>query len=153
MRTLHSGNRRGFSFMELMVVLTVIGIMLAVVLPYLRNATGKTAARSAADAVVALHARARMAAITRGRTAKLVIPSGANKALVIAGKVTTTGIDTLGKVVDLASQYGVTITSTSDTIAFSPRGIGNLTSSITIIISKAGFSDTLKVSRGGRLSR
>jgi hypothetical protein len=67
--------------------------------------------------------------------------------------VTTTGIDTLGKVVDLASQYGVTITSTSDTISFSPRGIGTFNSSITIIISKAGFSDTLKVSRGGRLQR
>lgn len=139
--------------MELMVVLTVIGIMLAVVLPYLRNATGKTAARSAADAVTALHARARMAAIRRGRTAKLVIPSGTNTALVIAGKVTTTGIDTLGKVLDLAEQYGVTITSTSDTIAFSPRGIGNMGSSITIIITKAAFSDTLVVSRGGRLKR
>ena len=63
MRNLSSRNRRGFSFMELMVVLAVIGVMLAVVLPYLRNATGKTAARSAADAVTALHARARMAAI------------------------------------------------------------------------------------------
>lgn len=139
--------------MELMVVLAVIGIMLAVVLPYLRNATGKTAARGAADAVVALHARARMAAIQRGRTAKLVIPAGTNKALVVATKVTSTGIDTLGNVLDLAGQFGVTVTSTSDTIAFSPRGIGNMGSSITIIISKSGFSDTLVVSRGGRLTR
>jgi Tfp pilus assembly protein FimT len=139
--------------MELMIVVTIMGLMLAVALPYLHNQTSKTAARSAADAVTALHARARMAAISRGRTAKLVIPAGTNKVLVVAGKVATAGLDTLGHVVDLAGQYGVTITSTSDTIAFSPRGIGNFGSAITIIISKSGFSDTLIVSRGGRLKR
>jgi len=153
MRNQHVQSQLGFSFMELMVVITVIGIMLAVALPYLRTSTSKASARGAADAVTALHARARMAAISRGRTAKLVIPAGTNKVLVIASKVTTTGIDTLGKVVDLAGQYGVTITSTSDTVSFSPRGIGTFNSAITIIISKSGFSDTLRISRGGRLSR
>jgi prepilin-type N-terminal cleavage/methylation domain-containing protein len=153
MRKLTVPGRRGFSFMELMVVVTMIGIMLAVALPYLRSSTSKASARGAADAVTALHSRARMAAISRGRSAKLVIPSGTNKVLVIASKVTTSGIDTLGKVVDLAGQYGVTITSTSDTVSFSPRGIGTFSSLITIIISKSGFSDTLKISRGGRLQR
>jgi len=153
MRNLIVSRRRGFTFMELMVVLAMIGIMTAVAIPYLRSSTSKGAARGAADAVTALHARARMAAIQRGRSAKLVIPSGTNRVLVVANKVTTSGVDTLGKVLDLAGQFGVTITSTSDSIPFSPRGIGNLGSSITIIISKSGFSDTLRISRGGRLSR
>jgi prepilin-type N-terminal cleavage/methylation domain-containing protein len=146
-------SRRGFSLMELFVVLTMIGLMLAIALPYLRTQTSKTAARGAADAVTALHARARMAAIQRGRTAKLVIPSGSNKAYIVASKVTSSGVDTLGSILDLAAQFGVTITSTSDSIPFSPRGIGNLGSSVTIIITKGTFADTLKVSRGGRLSR
>ncbi len=50
-------------------------------------------------------------------------------------------------------QYGVTVTSTRDTIGFSPRGLGNFSESVTIIISKAGFSDTLTVAKGGRLKR
>jgi prepilin-type N-terminal cleavage/methylation domain-containing protein len=153
MRNQSLRNRRGFSLMELFVVIVVIGLMLDVALPYLRTSTTKGAVRGAADAVTALHAVARMGAIQRGRTAKLVIPSGANTAFVVANKVTSSGVDTLGKVLNLASQFGVTITSTSDTISFSPRGIGSFSSAITIIISKSGFSDTLKVSRGGRLQR
>lgn len=153
MRTHSRLTSRGFTFMELMVVVAVIGIMLAVALPYLRTSTVKGAVRGAADAVTALHAAARMSAIQRGRTAKLVIPSGANKAFIVATKVTSTGIDTVGKVLNLASQFGVTITSTSDTIAFSPRGVSTNGSSVTIVISKSTFYDTLKVSRGGRLLR
>jgi len=153
MRTQFVRHETGFTVLELLTVVLIIGAMLAVAIPYLSKQTGKTSARGAADAVAALHAAARMGAIQRGRTASLVIPTGTNKALVVANKVTSSGLDTLGKVVDLAGQFGVTVTSTSDTISFSPRGIGNMSSSVTIIISKQGFSDTLRVSRGGRLSR
>ena len=153
MRTHPERRDGGFTLIEMLVVIMVIGALMAVALPYLRTGTNKSAARGAADAIAALHAVARAAAIQRGRTANLVIPSGTNKALVVASKVTSSGVDTLGRVVDLAGQFGVTVTSTSDSIGFSPRGIGRNSSSVRIIISKSGFSDTLTVSPGGRLKR
>jgi prepilin-type N-terminal cleavage/methylation domain-containing protein len=151
---IHRRNRtRGFSLIEVLVVLTLVAAMMAIAVPYFKNTTAKAGARTAADAIVALHARARAGAILRGRTANLVLASGTNKAVVVAAKVTGSGVDTLGKVVDLAAQYGVTVTSSSDSIGFSPRGLGTNVSTVTIVITKSGFSDTLKVSRGGRMKR
>jgi len=128
--------------------------MMGVAIPYFRNTTSKAGARAAADAIEALHARARAGAISRGRTATLVLKGTTDTAVVVVGKVgTTTGVDTLGKVVALGVQYGVTVRSSNDSIQFSPRGLGTNASSVTIVISKSGFSDTLVVSRGGRMKR
>src|SRR5712692_6776096 len=151
MRTQRRSVTRGFTLMELLTVLAVVAVMMAVAIPYFGKTVVKAAVRSAADAIVALHARARAGGINRGRTANLVLH--ANTAVVVATKVSGSGVDTLGKVVDLAGQYGVTVTSTVDSIGFSPRGLGTNSSAVTIIISKSSFSDTLTVAKGGRLKR
>jgi Tfp pilus assembly protein FimT len=138
---------------EVLVVLTLVAAMMAIAVPYFRSTTAKAGARSAADAIVALHARARAGAIQRGRTATLVLKDSTNKAVVVVGKVTGSGVDTLGKVVDLAGQYGVTVRSSSDSIGFSPRGLGTNSSVVTIVVTKSSFSDTLTVAKGGRMKR
>lgn len=153
MRTVPIRRERGFSFIELMVVLLMIATLVGVALPYFRNVSSKTAAREAGDAIAALQASARMSAIQRGRSTALRIPASTNKAYVTAVKVTSSGIDTVGKVVDLNEQYGVTVSSTSDSIGFSPRGIGNLGSTVTIVITKGAFAESLTIAVGGRLKR
>lgn len=144
---------RGFTLVEVLMVIVIIGAVLAITLPSFRTSTVKSAVRGAADAISSLHAVARAAAIRRGRTADLVLPSGSNVAVVVAAKVSGSGLDTIGAVTDLAKRFGVTVTSSKDTVAFSPRGIGNIGSTITIILSKSTFAETLTVAPGGRLKR
>jgi len=144
---------RGFTLIEMVIVIVLIGALLAVAIPRLVGATDKTSVRSAKDAISALNAVAKSAAIQRGRTARLVLVSGSGTALVVAAKTTGTGVDTVGKVENLNSRFGVSFTTTQDTISYSPRGIGSNPTGTTIIVSKGTFSDTVTVTAAGRLQQ
>lgn len=153
MNTYRRDRPRGFSLIEVLIVLTLVAAMMAVALPYFRSTTAKAGARTAADVIVALHARARTGAILRGRTATLVLKGTTDTAVVVVGKVSGSGVDTLGKPVALAAQFGVTVRSSSDSIGFSAHGLGTNSSAVTIVITKSGFADTLTVAKGGRMKR
>lgn len=144
---------RGFTLVEILIVVVLIGIMLAVGIPYFRTGTLKGDLRSGADAIASLHSVAKQTAIQRGRTARLVMDATANTVVVVATNAAGTGLDTVGRVENLNDRYGVTFTTTTPTLIFTPRGIGAETSGTTIIVSKQSFSDTLTISAAGRLVR
>jgi prepilin-type N-terminal cleavage/methylation domain-containing protein len=144
---------QGFTLVEILIVVVLIGIMLAVGIPYFRTGTVKGDLRSGADAIAQLHAVAKQTAIQRGRTARLVMNAGANTVVVTATNAAGTAQDTVGKVEDLNSRFGVTFTTTNATLVFTPRGIGGESAGTTIIVSKAGFADTITISAAGRLLR
>jgi Tfp pilus assembly protein FimT len=138
----------------MVIVVVLIGVLLTVALPYFRSSTIRADVTGAMDAVSAVHAVAKATAIQRGRTTRLVmLHSSTYKILVIATKVTGTGVDTIGQVQDLGARFGVTYTTTRDTLTFTPRGIGLDLSGTTVIISKGAILDTLTISAAGRLSR
>jgi prepilin-type N-terminal cleavage/methylation domain-containing protein len=145
-------SERGFTLVEMVVVVVLIGVLLTVSLPYFRGATLKSDVRAAGDAISSLHAVAKAAAIQRGRIARLVLLSADSKALVVADRVGG-GLDTVGVVEDLGSRFGVSFTTTQDTLAFTPRGIGTALSGTTIVVTKSDVSDTITVSAAGRLTR
>ena len=153
MRTHAALSHPGFTMIEMLMVIVLIGALLAISLPYFRSSTAKSSVRGAADVIASLHSLARTAAVQRGRTARLVVPTGGNKALVIALKATGSGVDTVGSVADLAQMFGVTVTTTRDTVTFSPRGIGSDLTATTIIVTKGSFADTITVAAGGRLTK
>lgn len=144
---------RGFTAVEMVIVIVLVGIMMAVAIPYFRGATTKGAVGGAMDAISSLHAVARATAIQRGRTARLVLLTSASTALVVANSSSGTGVDTVGSVENLGSRFGVTFTTTRDTLTFTPRGVGSDLSGTTIIVAKSGFQDTITVSAAGRLTR
>lgn len=145
---------RGFTLIEMVIVVVLIGVLTTVALPFFRRSTVRADVSGAMDAVSAVHAVAKATAIQRGRTTRLVMQhSSAYKVWVIATKVTGTGVDTIGRVEDLGSRFGVTYTTSRDTLTFTPRGIGADPSGTTVIISKGGILDTLTISAAGRLSR
>lgn len=144
---------RGFTLIEMLMVISIVGIMMTVALTYFRTGTVKASVRGAADAVAALHSVARNSAIQRGRTARLVFIASSNTVLVVAIKASGSGLDTIGKVEDLGTRFGVTFTTTTDTLVFTPRGVSSNTSGTTVIISKGTARDTVTVSAAGKLAR
>ena len=144
---------RGFTLIEILMVLVVVGIMMRIGLPFLRTGTNKSSVRGAMDAVASMHARAKAIAIQRGRIAGIVMNPSAGTMFIAARNTGGTAWDTVGRVENMRNRFGVTFTTTQNAIAFSPRGIGADVAATTIIITKSGFSDTLISSVGGRLIR
>ncbi len=147
-----TGRGRGFTLIEILVVVTMVGALLVVAIPFFRNATSKQSVRSAMSALASMHARAKSVAIQRGRSASLVLDAGAGTAVITS--TTVAGVtDTVGNVEDMVARFGVSFSTTQSPLTFSPRGIGTNNAGTTIIISKSGFSDTIAVSAAGRLMR
>lgn len=142
---------RGMSALELIIVIVMIGVLSAVAYPKLRYATTSAGVRGAMGAITTLHSVARNAAVLRGRVSVLVLKGSTSQAMVILKNAGTTRVDTVGKVEDLNARFGVTLRSTSDSVIFTPRGIGANPSNITVIATRATYADTLVISVAGRL--
>ena len=151
----HRRDLRGFTLAEMMIVVVVIGAMLAFGLPRFKTSTIKADVRGAMDAVAALHALTKTSAIQRGRVTQLVMDRSNTTMVVVANKVTGAGVDTVGRVQNLFSRFGVRFTTipTRDTLIFTPRGIGTESSDTRIVVGKSGFLDTLLISSAGRIMR
>jgi prepilin-type N-terminal cleavage/methylation domain-containing protein len=147
-------NRRGFTLIEMLIVVALVSVLSAFSLPYLRDGQAKSGVRGATSAIASYHAIARNAAISRGRTAVLVVKAAAPASmLVVLRRSGTNVVDTVGTVENLFDRFAVTLTTSGDSLVFSPRGIGYGTSTITIIAARGGVADTLAVSGAGRLIR
>ena len=145
----------GFTLIEMLMVVVVIGAMLAFALPRFRNSTKQGDVRGSLDAMAAMHNIARQTSIQRSRVTRLVIDRTNGTMVVVANKVSGTGVDTVGKVQNLLSRFGVTLSSspTRDTLTFTPRGLGTEANNTLLISTKSGFSDTLTISSAGRRIR
>ena len=147
--------RAGFTLIEILLVIVLVGIMMTVAIPYLRTSSSKTNVRGAADTISRLYSTARATSIQRGKVAWLVLNHTANTVMVIAKRVNATGIDTIVKPENLNTRYSVTFTDSSDSLVFTPRGIGaNLTPTTVIITSTTqGIVDTVVIYPTGKIKR
>ena len=153
-RHAESSGHRGFTMIEIMIVVVIAGLMLRIALPYIRVRMAKANITGSLSAITSLHALARTSAIQKGRTAVLVVNHATGTALVILRRTgSATVVDTVGSVVNLTSRWGVTVTTTSDSTVFTPLSIGTGSANNTITVSKGGFSQSLVISAAGRLLR
>jgi prepilin-type N-terminal cleavage/methylation domain-containing protein len=147
-------SRHGFTAIEMLIVMVLIGLLSAVALPYLRTGPSKASVNGATSAIAGYHAIARNAAISRGRVAVLVIKAAAPATvLVVLRRTGSTAVDTVGAVENLYSRFSVTLSTTSDSLIFTPRGIGIGSSTTTVIATRGTVADTLTISGAGRLIR
>lgn len=144
---------RGFSAIEIVIVMVMAGILTAVAVPFIRNSTVKSSITGAMSAIASYHGMARNASIERGRSAVLVLNAASASVLVVLRRSGSTAVDTVGRVENLDSRFGVSFTTTADSVIFSPRGMGTAASSTTVIVSRRGFADTLVIAAAGRLLR
>lgn len=150
----------GFSLIEALIVVTLIGLLAALVFPTLSGARAKADLAAARDAFAATHALARQVAGQYGRLARIRIDPAANRFWVTVDTSTVPdrpAWDTIGPPVDVAARFGgVRLDSNRRTLCFDPNGLGTAAlecelPNATVIFQRQQFADTVTISRLGRL--
>ncbi len=147
------GNRQfnGFSLIEMLVVMTVVGILTAVALPRLQGAVIRQSVQGAKLTVATHVARARGTAAGRGCPAVMHLVDGVDaRVWVTSCPMTGGGIDTLGMVDPISRRLDVAVTATADSIIFSPIGLVMSTGWFAVRFARGGEVDSLAVSPLGR---
>lgn len=147
------GNR-GFSFIEMLVVFIIVGIVVAFGLPRLRDSLEKSNVRSAKAGMATLVAKARAAAVSRGCTATMKFTSGTTGTVAISVcTVAGGGTQILGGVDSLAARYKVTMTPSVDSLRFDARGLSVGYSGMTVRFSSNAASDSVIINPLGKVVR
>ena len=138
--------RTGMTAIEVAITLSVIAIMLGVVVPSAARLRDGIAVRNATAEAVAAFAVARQSAIVRGARAELAIDDPPGNITVTVG-----GESVMRR--DLEGSYGITLTTTRDSTAYSPLGLGHGVANLRMVIEKGRVAETIFVSREGRVRR
>lgn len=149
------GNR-GFSFIEMLVVFIIVGVVVAFGLPRLRDSLEKSNVRSAKAGMATLVAKARAAAVSRGCTSTMNLTSGTSGTVAISVcTVGGGGTQVLGGVDSLAARYKVTMTSSASSMQFDPRGLSVNYSGMTVRFSNTSgtVSDSVIINPLGKVVR
>ena len=139
-------DRRGFTMIEMLVVVVLIGIITLMIFPLVRDMNIKNDVRSARSAVSALYVKARSTAIATSRPTTL---KTANDSLWLTQSIGGVQTVVAGSTEKLNSRYGVTVTTSGD-ISLTPTGLVT-TGTDTITVTKSGVSQRFIVSGYGRV--
>jgi Tfp pilus assembly protein FimT len=138
--------RRGYSSVQMLVVLAIIAVLCVISIPRLSDARDRSAVRGAATQVVTAFALARSAAVLRASRVAVVIDPELATLRVLAESETL-------HVRALRPEFGVTLTATRDSVAYGPTGRGYGAANSSIILRRGSAADTVLVSRLGRVRR
>jgi len=140
----------GFTFIEMMIVFVVLGIMLSIMVKSVRGTWVASSRRSGSREVTAYLVLARTIALQESRRAWLVRSGDVLKILVDSSGTPVQ----LRTSIDVAQRYGATLTaSPKDTIQFDPRGfVANVTQTPKLIVKIGAVADTLCVTGLGRIT-
>jgi prepilin-type N-terminal cleavage/methylation domain-containing protein len=136
--------RRGFSLLELVLVLAVVGLLFGIALPRLAGAVDHIEVESAANHLRAAHQRARIMAVTRSQVLVLTIQADS---LVIRPRGQASPLWTE----DGPTATGVTLEGPARQFTFSPVGLTLGFSNATLRLSRGSATRTIVISRLGRV--
>jgi len=137
---------RGHTLAEMLIVLTVVGILTTICLPAFGSLRDSAAVHGAATELMAELAVARHTAILRG--IRVAVRIDAPRAAVSVHAENDTILAR-----SLRTDHGVTLRTTRDSIAYAPTGLGYGASNTTVVLHRGRATDTVVVSRLGRARR
>ncbi len=156
LQTTTGPDRQGFTLIEVMVAVVIVGLMLGIGIPRMRELTIHSDTRSAKSSLVTWINRAKSAAIETSRQTTFNVNSNRVWVTATPRLVTLAGstADTIARVDDFNTRYGVTVTPNT-TITFDIRGLPTLAmgAATTIVVTKQGIKDSIIVSAYGRVQK
>jgi len=145
-------NKRGFSFIEMLVVMILIGIIASLAIPRLRGSLEKQNIRSAKALLATLVATARAVAVQRGCSATLNMT-------VDSVWVTACGVNPVAASVQVGTkklvgeEFQVTLSPTAASIVYDPRGIQTQFLTTTVSIIGPTYRDSVIINQLGKVVR
>ena len=144
-------NRRGFSLIELLIVIVLIGAISSFAIPMIRRGMEARRVSGARIAITTMNAKARALAVQRSRQVRFVVTGNEIRLLSLHP---VTGAMTVVEQRNLNTVYGVSVASTRDTLYYDPRGIGLQNSSTTMVVARpGGFADTVVITSLGGIQQ
>ena len=139
---------RGFTALELLVVLFIVGVLAAVGWPRLGDALDRVAADRAAVDVTAALAVARNGAVLHSTRARLLITPDTLAVDRWEGGGWAPWWRTLGP-----AHHGVSLAVSNPIVTFGPTGIGWGLANTTVTLQRGSHVETITTSRVGRVKR
>ena len=140
----HRRRPNGFSLLEVTLVVTILGLLLALAVPRLAAMRDAAAVRAAVGEIGSTFALARASSIARRAITAVVIDTAAGE-LVVRSSGETIARRTIQR------SYGVGLRVNRDSVVYDSRGLGYGVSNVTLLVRRGTFVDTLSMSRLGRL--
>ncbi len=147
---MQSSQNRGFTFVEMLIVMIIAGLIYAISVKSVRGAFAAGERRSATREVTSYLFRARTIGVQQSRRAWLVRSGNILKVIVDSSGTKVQ----VGTQIDMNARHGVTMSATpTDSIQFDPRGFVVLPASTPkLIITRGTQADTLCVTGLGRIA-
>ena len=136
--------RRGVTIVELLMTLAVLGVLSSIAVPRAATLVDRISVRGATQDVVLAIAAARAAATRRGAYASFVADPRTGRLRVVSGGETLLERDVL-------RSRGVRLEASRESVTFAPGGLGWGAANTTVIVSRGNRSDTIVMSRLGRV--
>lgn len=144
--------RRGFTFIEMMTVIVLMGIIAAFGIPRLRGALEKQNVRNSKAAIATLVATARSVAVQRGCASTLNL--NADSVWVTACGVNPPAASVVvGTKKFVASTYGVRLSPSAATIGYDPRGISTMFQTTVVGVIGPMYRDSVVINQVGKVVR
>lgn len=145
-------DRRGFSLIEMMFVFVLVGVIMAIGFPRLKNSLEKQNIRSSKALIATLAATARGTAVQRGCSATLNMTADSIW-------VTACGVNPPAALVQVGtkkmvgSEFGVTLVPSGASVIYDPRGISTVFQNTSIRIVGPHYQDSVIINQVGKVIR
>jgi prepilin-type N-terminal cleavage/methylation domain-containing protein len=138
---------RGVTLVEVLMVVTLVGVLSALGVPRVFRAQDRIAVARATSEVASFYHAARYGAILRARMVRIEFGAEALRA-VYEGVTDSTFLLRPGP-----GRHGVSLAASRAEVRVSPNGMGYGAANTTLILRRGTAADTLTMSRLGRLKR